>query len=121
MKKALDICDYATLSEYVDAVRSAGYSFPAVMGWVIQSTMKSRECTFHEAMDLLIRAGTIVLVPNPQLPGKRQDTNTIDVKQRLEDLDACPEKDVDQTRAEKFKEGERQQQNGETEGVENIS
>lgn len=95
---APDYRDYATLSEYIDAVISAGLSFSALIGWVIQSTMRRRECKFQEAMELLIKSGTIVLIPRPQLPGNRQDTNTIDVKQRLEDLDACPEKDIDEER-----------------------
>jgi hypothetical protein len=54
MMQLPDYRDYPVLSEYVDVVRSAGYSFPALMGWVIQSTMSAgrRDRTLACRLDL---------------------------------------------------------------------
>jgi hypothetical protein len=112
MKRAPDFRDYATLSEYADAVKSAGYSFPALLGWVVQSTMDRHGCTFQDAMGHLVRTGAIVLVGCSSLQESKRDIKAIDVKQRLKDLDAYRDEEIDRQRKETTEEGEKQKGDG---------
>ena len=105
MTKPPDYHDCSTLSEYMEGVKSAGYSFPALLGWVIQSTMLRRGCTFQVAMDDLVRTGAIVLIGGSSLPGGKRDTKAINVTQRLEDLDANSKEEIDRQKEEGAREG----------------
>jgi hypothetical protein len=102
--KPPDYHDCSTLSEYMEGVKSAGYSFPALLGWVIQSTMLRRGCTFQVAMDDLVRTGAIVLIGGSGLPEGERNNRAIDVTQRLKDLDANSKEEIDRKREERTEE-----------------
>jgi hypothetical protein len=118
--KPPDYHDYSTLTEYAAAVKSAGYSLPALLGWVIQSTMLRRGCTFQVAMDDLVRTGAIVLIGGSGLPEGERNNRAIDVTQRLKDLDANSKEEIDRKKEERTEEGECQKGDGETEKPEDL-
>jgi hypothetical protein len=110
--KPPDYHDYSTLSEYMDGVKSAGYSFPALLGWVVQSTMVRYGCTFQDAMNRLVRAGAIVLIGDSGLPEGERDIKTMDVTQRLKDLDAHREEEIERERETGTEERKYQKRDG---------
>ena len=115
MTKPPDYHDCSTLSEYMEGVKSAGYSFPALLGWVIQSTMRRDGCSFRAAMDHLVRTGTIVLMGGSSLPEGKRDTKAINVTQRLKDLDAYHEEGIDREKGKGTEEEEHQKGDGKRE------
>ncbi len=106
LKKPPDYHDYSSLSEYVEAVKLAGYSFSALLGWVIQSAMLRHDFSFQVAMDYLGRTGTIVLMGGSSLPEGKRNTKTINVTQRLKDLDAYNKEEIDREEDKGTEEGE---------------
>ncbi len=93
MKVLPDYHNYASLSGYIEAIKGAGLDFPAILGWVIQSAMAGYGYTFVAAMDELIRGGAIVLLETSEPMEGKLDTKLSDVSQRMEELDACKQKD----------------------------
>lgn len=120
MTKARDYHNYWTLSDYMDSVKSAGYSFPALLGWVVQSTMVRHDCTFQAAMEHLVRTGAIVLIAASGLTKGKRDSKTIDVKQRTKDLDAYSEEEDDRGNEKRTRKGEPQKEDGKNKEPEDI-